>query len=110
MPKYDYINCCLTGVLGVSDYIFACEIEADDEAQALEWGHEVAKEYDRRYGLQPSGRRMDDVSIEQNGEVLLATEKDRANAMKCEVGEMPDFEGVPMIFSYHCDNKHICRF
>src|SRR5436190_430117 len=70
MPAYLYVNCCLTGVYGESDYIFTCVIDSPTEKQAVEWGHQVADAFDRQHRLQPSGKRMKFVHICRNGSVV----------------------------------------
>jgi hypothetical protein len=45
MRSFIYFNCCMTGVLGVSDYGFDCIIDAENRPEALEWGNRVAAEY-----------------------------------------------------------------
>jgi hypothetical protein len=90
MPAYRYVNCCLTGVLGESDYIFGCVIDSPTEAQAVEWGHQVADAFDRQHRLQPSGHRMDFADLCRNGSVL-GEENGESRGLRCKVDEIPDF-------------------
>jgi len=94
MPRYFYVNECLTGVLDVSDYGFSCVIEALDKPTALEWGHHVAKVYNDRFGLLPRGGRLHANNIEHNGRISTWNPKDDEFLDKhhfCRVGELPEF-------------------
>jgi hypothetical protein len=86
MAEYLYSNECLTGILGVSDYCFQCTITADSPEEALAWGHEVARAYNRVHGLLPHGNRLNEAHIERNGSISPSGE------LLCKAGEMPDFE------------------
>jgi hypothetical protein len=98
MPIYCYTNECMTGVLGVSDYGFQCTIEAETAEQALAWGHEVARAYNREYGLLPNGNKLNEATIPQNGSVIPDAQ------MRCRVGEMPD------LGKYHSDQHLVEQF
>src|SRR5436190_9059289 len=90
MPAYLYVNCCLTGVYGESDYIFRCVIDSPTEKQAVEWGHQVADAFDRQHRLQPSGKRMKFAHICRNGSVVREDDG-KSRGLRCRVGEIPDF-------------------
>jgi hypothetical protein len=92
MTTYLYQNMELFGAVGISDYSFTCLIDAPTEQAALEWGHEVAREFDERYRLMPCGDRLPAEYIIRNGSIAQwDCTKDAGVRLRCEVGQMPDF-------------------
>jgi len=97
MPKFLYEYQCILGVLGAgtpedpgTDFHMAVWIEADDETEALEWGHVLLRSYNKSRnqftGSIATGTASDG-SITHDERVLEFANTEQYP--KCRVGEIP---------------------